>query len=178
MSRVRRTRDALGDALLALMSERAFDDVTVQDVLDRAGVGRSTFYVHYRDKHDLFTSDIDEFWSLVAQRRVGEDRIAAVRELFEHAADAGPLLETFRRSGKLHDVLELGIAHFARAIDERLGSMPRTRHLPPARRTALAHAQAGAILAMLEWWLSAGQPLPAADVDELFHRTFWRGVLS
>jgi AcrR family transcriptional regulator len=41
--RARRTRDALGDALLDLMPEKSFDDITVQQVLDRAGVGRSTF---------------------------------------------------------------------------------------------------------------------------------------
>ena len=42
-ARVRRTRDALGDALVALMHEKPFDSITVQDVLDRANVGRSTF---------------------------------------------------------------------------------------------------------------------------------------
>ena len=43
--RILRTRDALGDALVALMREKEFDDITVQEVLDRAGVGRATFYV-------------------------------------------------------------------------------------------------------------------------------------
>jgi len=45
--RVRRTRDALGDALLKLMQEKAFETITVQQVLDRAGIGRTTFYAHY-----------------------------------------------------------------------------------------------------------------------------------
>src|SRR5947208_3389919 len=52
--RVRRTRDALGDALVALMQEKEFASIRVQDVLDRAGVGRSTFYEHFKDKDDLF----------------------------------------------------------------------------------------------------------------------------
>src|SRR5580700_5991169 len=55
--RVRRTRDALGDALMKLMHEKPFRDIKVQHVLDRAGVGRSTFYTHFRDKDDLFLSD-------------------------------------------------------------------------------------------------------------------------
>jgi len=41
--RIRRTRERLGSALVALIQERPIDDVTVQDVLDRASVGRSTF---------------------------------------------------------------------------------------------------------------------------------------
>ena len=60
-ARVRKTRDALGDALVELMQQRPFDSITVQDVLDRANVGRSTFYSHYSDKDDLLMSDADEF---------------------------------------------------------------------------------------------------------------------
>ena len=51
--RVRRTRDRLGDAMMALLVEKPFDDITVQDVLDRAEVSRSTFYAHFRDKTEL-----------------------------------------------------------------------------------------------------------------------------
>src|SRR5262245_5729503 len=54
-ARVRRTRDALGDALVALMQEKPFETITVQDVLDRAQVSRSTFYSHCRDKADRLT---------------------------------------------------------------------------------------------------------------------------
>src|SRR5690242_3595117 len=65
-ARARRTRDALGDALVALMQEKPFEQITVQHVLDRAGVGRATFYAHYSDKNDLFLSDADEFWAAMA----------------------------------------------------------------------------------------------------------------
>jgi len=64
--RTLKTRDALGDALVELMHERPFKSITVQDVLDRAGVGRSTFYTHYRDKDDLFISDVEEFWEMMS----------------------------------------------------------------------------------------------------------------
>jgi AcrR family transcriptional regulator len=64
--RVARTRDRLGDAMIALILEKPFDSITVQDVLDRAGVGRSTFYAHYKDKDDVLISEVDEFFSDVA----------------------------------------------------------------------------------------------------------------
>src|SRR5437879_2567800 len=87
-ARVRRTRDSLGDALVTLMQEKPFDSITVQEVLDRAGVGRSTFYAHYRDKEDLFMSDADEFFGAisVALSVHGDksDRVAPVREFFTH----------------------------------------------------------------------------------------------
>ena len=65
-ARVRRTRDALGDALITLMQEKAWETITVQDILDRAHVSRSTFYTHYSDKDDLFMSDAEEFFEHLA----------------------------------------------------------------------------------------------------------------
>ena len=57
--RVRRTRAALRDAFLALVSEKGYEKITIQDILDRADVGRSTFYVHYRDKEALLIALFD-----------------------------------------------------------------------------------------------------------------------
>ncbi|SCF03331.1 DNA-binding transcriptional regulator, AcrR family [Micromonospora viridifaciens] len=51
--RVRRSQRLLREALVALIPEKGYDRITVQDILDRADVGRSTFYTHYRDKDDL-----------------------------------------------------------------------------------------------------------------------------
>lgn len=84
--RVTRTRNALGDALMELFQEKPFKEISVQEILDRAGIGRSTFYAHYRDKDDLFLSDLEEFLELISTllRRTREDsaRVAPVRELF------------------------------------------------------------------------------------------------
>jgi AcrR family transcriptional regulator len=58
--RIQSTRNRLGNALIALIEEKPIDEVTVREVLNRAGVGRSTFYVHYSDKDDLFLSVLEE----------------------------------------------------------------------------------------------------------------------
>jgi AcrR family transcriptional regulator len=52
--RVRRTRQLLQDALVALLTEKSFDAITVQEITARATVNRATFYAHFEDKHDLF----------------------------------------------------------------------------------------------------------------------------
>ena len=76
--RIRRTHERLGMALVTLIQEKPIDDVTVQDVLDRAAVGRSTFYLHFRDKDDLLLSQLEMFLetmsSALSQRN--ENRIA------------------------------------------------------------------------------------------------------
>src|SRR5215216_1432352 len=93
-ARVRRTRDVLGDALIALMQEKSFETITVQDVLDRAHVSRSTFYTHYSDKDDLLMSDAEEFFEAISMALSAHgdksDRVFPVQEFFAHLSDAQP----------------------------------------------------------------------------------------
>src|SRR3989442_3487180 len=66
--RTNRTRRSLSAALVELVKEKRFDDITVQNVIDRADVGRSTFYSHFRDKEDLFQKDWERFLDMLAQQ--------------------------------------------------------------------------------------------------------------
>jgi len=176
--RVLRTRDTLGDALVELMHEKPFDDITVQDVLDRAGVGRSTFYTHYRDMDDLFLSDVEDFFELfsTALTRHGASlmRLAPVAELFAHISDAREFFAALVASGKVHDVQALGQGLFARSIEERL-------HLAGVEMDAVqlaaqSHALAGSLFALLDWWIDHGMKADPKEMDALFHRMAWGGI--
>jgi AcrR family transcriptional regulator len=181
-ARVRRTRDALGDALVALMQEKPFDTITVQDVLDRAKVGRSTFYSHYSDKDDLLMSDAEEFFESVAMllsvRGDESDRVFPVREFFSHIAEAKQFVDALVSSGKLNDNMELARGLFARGIERRLSELPRGRGIPADERPAIAFAHAGGLLSLLTWWIDRGMRQPPAEMDQLFHKMVWKGVES
>ncbi|MFF0542171.1 TetR/AcrR family transcriptional regulator [Nocardia thailandica] len=82
--RVRRTRGLLHRALIELMMERGYERVTVADVIDRADVGRSTFYSHYRDKDDLLQVSTTEFLrSEIAAVPAGPTPLSRLRVIFE-----------------------------------------------------------------------------------------------
>lgn len=176
-ARVRRTRDALGDALIALMHEKPFETITVQDVLDRAHVGRSTFYAHYSDKDDLLMSDADEFYERVAMglSAKGEtsERVFPVREFFSHIVEARQFVNALSSSGKMQDNLELMRGHFARGIERRLAELPRGQSIPASERAAISFAHAGALLSLLTWWIDGGMRQSPAEMDQLFHRVVW-----
>jgi AcrR family transcriptional regulator len=175
--RVRRTRDALGDALVDLMHEKPFSAITVQHVLDRAKVGRSTFYTHYRDKDDLFLSDVEDFFegmaNLLSRRGEDSNRIAPVREFFAHVAEWKEFHAALVASGKVRDVMELGHGYFARAIEQRLSEVQPLRI---SFRTAMAHALAGALLSLLSWWIDRGMPASPHEMDDMYHHMVWSGV--
>ena len=179
-ARVRRTRDALGDALVALMQEKPFDTITVQDVLDRAKVGRSTFYAHYSDKDDLLMSDAEEFFESLSMalsaRGDTSDRVFPVREFFSHITEAKQFVDALMASGKFHDNMELAHGLFARGIERRLSELPRGQGISAAERPAIAFAHAGALLSLLTWWVDRGMRQPPAEMDQLFHKIVWKGV--
>ena len=175
--RVRHTRDALGDALIALMQEKPFAGITVQQVLDRAGVSRSTFYTHYSDKNDLFLSDVEEFLDFMAfsLSRHGDksSRVAPVRELFAHVGEMQKLHAVLVASEKIHDFLELSQGYFARGIEQRLRELPVASAITAARRTALAEMFAGALMSLMSWWIGHDMPGSPAEMDVIFHHMVW-----
>ena len=179
-ARVRRTRDALGDALIVLMQEKPFDTITVQDVLDRARVSRSTFYSHYSDKDDLLMSDAEEFFEALSMalsaRSDTSDRVFPVKEFFTHLADVQPFYKALVKSGKFQENMELARGHFARGIERRLSDLPRSRSIPANELPAIAFTHAGGLLSLLSWWLDRGMREPPEQIDDLFHRMVWTGL--
>ena len=178
--RVRRTRDALGDAMVALMHEKPFDEIKVQHVLDRAGVSRSTFYTQYSDTNDLLLSEADELfaWMSTLLLRGGEasERVAPVREMFAHVAEMRTFLASLTASGKFRETMELAQRHFASAIEKRLAQLPRARGIAKEQRPVMAAAFAGALLSLLTWWLNRGKAISPERMDQDFHHLVWSGV--
>jgi len=201
--RVRRTRDVLGDSLVKLMHEKRFEEITVQHILDDAGVSRSTFYAHFSDKNDLFLSDAEEFFEMMASalslHRDKSRRLAPVREMFEHAAEWRPFVNAMTEAGKIQDVLEIGRECFARGIARRIeemdgkepagmaagrsvevrvsGAAVRNRNgTARSMATPVSQMLAGALMGLMSWWLHAGQGISAAEMDERFHEMAWKGI--
>ena len=173
--RVCRTRNALGDALILLMQQMPFDAITVQHVLDRAGVSRSTFYAHYRDKDDLFLSDVEDFlefmaFSLARSREVSR-RVAPVRELFAHVGEWHTFHAVLVKAGKFSDFLALGQGYFSRAISDRLRILNTTS--ADNHREARAQMLAGALFSLLLWWLDHGMQGTPVEMDDVFHGLAW-----
>ena len=54
--RKRKTRKAIFDACVALMQEKEFQNITVNEIVERADINRGTFYLHFVDKYDMMNS--------------------------------------------------------------------------------------------------------------------------
>lgn len=178
--RIRRTHYRLGQALIKLIQEKLLDDITVQEVLERAGVGRSTFYAHYRGKDDLLLNQFEqglEMWStLLSNNHEKSTRVAPVEEFFAHAASAKRFIEALRKSSRLNDNFELAQGYFTRGIEQRLKEINQVPKLPPSELRPCAAALAGSLIALMRWWLDCGAKEPPQAMDKLFHQMVWNGL--
>jgi AcrR family transcriptional regulator len=180
-ARVQRTRERLGYALIELIVEKPINDVTVQDVLDRARVGRSTFYLHFRDKDDLLMSQLEVFLemmsTLLCLRRERSNRVVPVAEMFAHIGNQNKLYRVLSDSGHLKEFFDLAEGYFARGIERRLVESGRLPKVPQRELAARASALSGSLLSLLRWWLDRGEKESPEAMDEMFHRMVWGGVL-
>jgi len=181
-ARIRRTHERLGSALVQLIQEKPIDDVTVQEVLDRASVGRSTFYLHFRDKNDLLLSQLEKFLETMSTalsiRKEESRRVVPVAELFAHIGSQRKVYRALANSDRLNDFFDLAQGYFSQGIEQRIRESKRLPKLPQRELAASASALAGSLLSLLRWWLDRGAKEPPRYMDELFHRIVWNGLQS
>jgi AcrR family transcriptional regulator len=177
-ARTERTYRALSTAMVDLLRTREFDAITVQDLLDRAGVGRSTFYSHFRNKDDFLLTDLERMLSTLEvhfDRTVGTSRrVAPVAELFAHFNDSREFADALARSGRMEAVLDIASGHMARIIERRLGELG----VAPGKLPLSAAARVFGSMAMelAKWWIGRTTSFTARDMDKQFHDLVWRGV--
>jgi AcrR family transcriptional regulator len=182
--RVHRTRRMLQDALIAMMIEKGYESTTVQEIIDKADVGRATFYAHFADKRSLLTSRIEDLRAMLVERqrvlRGASSRGEAARQftfslpMLEHAREHLALYSaiTGRESGTF--VLGRIQQMLADLVLDDLIAMGLKR--PSERRDLLAQHLSGAFMASLTWWLEHGAKLAPADVDAIYQRLAFTGV--
>ena len=166
--RVQRTRRMLREALVSLLVEHDWDTISVQDVCDRADVGRSTFYMHFADKEELVRAGFEDLRGMIraglASSPAPPEPFGFARGIIEHAGENRALFRALvgRRSGQV--VLGLFRDMIVDLVREGLAA---TRAPGPGLEPAV-HFLAGAFLSLLTWWLDAGGPIAPDDVERLF----------
>jgi AcrR family transcriptional regulator len=179
--RSQRTRQLLNAALIALMAEKSYDQITVQDIIDRANVGRSTFYAHYVDKEDLLVSDftrvLDALLHHMEQSSQGDRREPITLTLFfDHVQTHYHLYKALVRGGGIDILLKKSHTHMRRNIEQQLRAHIPAGRTPAAPLPLVADYIAGAILTMLTWWLDNNMPYTPEQMDVMFQRLVLRGV--
>ncbi len=180
--RVRRSQKLLFDALMELISEKAYESITVSEIVERADVARATFYAHYDDKDALLLSSLDALVETIVE----EVKTFSRQDLLSGAPHpALVVFEYVQRNPALFRVILNGqggslilqrlrfyAAQTAHQATETLGVTPL---LPPA---LIADFIAGAMLSVLTGWLETGMKTPPGEMARMFYNLARPSILG
>jgi AcrR family transcriptional regulator len=170
-------RERLAEAAFALFDERGYEQTTVDDITERAGLGRTTFFRHYRSKEDVIFPDHDRLLEQVAERlRTSSHDTAlaavsdAVRLVLLHYVKEGDLARRryalTSRVTTLRDREIASVARYQRLFREFIASwMAGSAEPDPLRAELMAAAVVAAHNHVLRRWLRGESPEPAREVD-------------
>jgi AcrR family transcriptional regulator len=177
--RSQRTRRLVISAMMELMAEQSYDAITVQDLLDRANIGRSTFYSHYFDKEDVLASLAEQMLELLSkplsQRDAGQGIIPSL-ELFQHALQYHQHFRAMLRGHAREVVWDAAQTALCRTIEQTLAAAFTTKRSPSVPLTVMSQYLAGAFLNLLKWWLETEMPYSPAQMDDMFQQLALPGV--
>lgn len=188
--RVSRTRRLLREALTALILEKGYDAVTIEDITRRADLGRTTFYLHYRDKEHLFLESIEQSADELARQisqislemqfnQSNEGTSLPVALVFEHAAQNADLYRAMLRSeGSIKATSRLRelAAHYALEFTQRWLERHQPSLQPRIPLELMAQFFAASLLGMLIWWLEAGMPYSPQEMARYFRQLVLNGI--
>lgn len=184
--RVTRTRRHLREALMQLILEKGYDAVTIEDITERAELGRTTFYLHYRDKEELLLESIESTAQELYQQiypdkslegpSSPQEGLHAIERVFTHAAANSLLYRIILKGGAAskvrHTILNF-LSEAALPIFER--NLPNPGLFPVPLR-AVSSYFAASLLGFLTWWLEEETPYPPEEASRFFTQLFLFGL--
>ena len=174
--RIRRTHKLLHEALLELVLEKPYQDITVQDIIDRANVGRSTFYAHYLDKDHLLKSgfeNLQEIFEKLALQPPGQNasEFDTVMFLFHHVERFHPIYKALmskRGAEWITQEVQNLVTNMLRChLQARLESRASPGKIP---LEVIVQYRSGALMGLIKWWLDNDLPYSAEEMKDWFHR--------
>lgn len=174
--RVQRTRELLQKALIKLIDERKYEAITIQDIVDQANVGRTTFYLHYSNKDELFLSCHEAIVSgfhflhpLSPEELLSSEAPSGMIAAYRHLAEVRSMLNPIFQGQDSPLILRRIRARSAQHIEASLrATFAEAGSAIPL--DVLANYLAGAQIALVQWWLEKRRPHTPEKLAQTFHR--------
>lgn len=173
--RVQKTKKLLSNALIELILLKGYENVTIQDILDKANVGRSTFYTHYENK-DLLLIDgpknlgISLFGDEAGHSLLSKGRKLNFLPMFLHVGENLPLAKAMfgEKSGDI--IINSFRVQIAMSIKNHYKNLFFSGKREKLKLTYLSSAAASAVTSLLVSWVDDSLEISAEDITEQAHK--------
>ena len=173
--RVRRTHKFLWEALMMELSQRAFEEITVKNICERAMVHRTTFYKHYEDKYALLDQGMQQMYNTLLADMNVRSRASSMGEplssfilLFVHVAHHQHfyrLMLCGENVGRFQKLVKENLTEHTEIKMSALAPTNQSLAVPPAMQ---AQFFVGALINTVAWWLENNMPLSPEQMARSF----------
>ena len=173
--RSQRTLQLVSEAFVQLLKEKGYSAITVSDIIERANIGRSTFYAHYRDKEDLFVTQLDHVIEGLSRYMPDQREIPFFPSLglFQHVGEEYELYKAIVWTPGL----DLFIKHLHTSLSQRIEQgFQKSGRKFEVPIPMMASFIAGSFMTLLRWWLENKMIYSPEQMDELFKKLTMTGI--
>ncbi len=172
--RIQKTYMALTSTFFELLEEKRFEDITVNELCDRAMIRRATFYKHFGDKYELFTFIIREIQAEF-DKEIADSLdtdmpidfyITIVRRVIQFFTEKERLIQSVLKSECFPSLLRIFSEQVEFDIHQKLKENAEKGYKLIADPEVMAHFFTGAILETLQWWLTHKKPISMESVEK------------
>ena len=178
--RSQRTQQALMDALIALLAVKNYDEISINDIVDRANVGRATFYAHYQDKDDLLRNGFERVLDMLLQHislvETDQNLQLDTTPLFLHAKGHYELYRMLVWGSGFEVLTRDGHAALGAKFQQSFALILSGKPEPPVPLDILSYSLAGTLLILLKWWLDNKMPYPPEYMNSIFQQLVMPGI--
>ena len=182
--RIQRTQQLLRDALIELIVEKGYDDVSIQDITDRANVARTTFYLHYRDKEELLLKSMMEIYDdLVANmdkptlpNGLLPDGAPAEIVVFQHVEENADFYRVMLVKPGFAVFINRARHYLAEVFEQHINECFPGHTIPIQSIKTVVHREAGALIGLICWWLENGLQPSAHEMAHRFYQSGHSGI--
>jgi len=196
--RIQRTRQALHTALHELIEEKGYDAISIEEITERANVGRATFYLHYKDKEDLLLEEFSEManekvqliseipfseWLPYQEDIKGSSKktrpVPPLLIVFQHIYDHSEFYFLLLKSANSGRIVERIRKVSTESIVKFVENKMQTDPIPLLFEVPIEFFAAffsGALLSTVNWWLEEDMRHSPEEVTDMFRKLFFRGA--
>lgn len=175
--RVQKTKDSLFDALGILMEKKKYNRITIQDIIDEANIGRSTFYTHFETKDDLLFARSEQYLGFlnnyiyhVIERSDNEKELLSIQDLFEHIEDNKKAIGTLFKNEGSEMFTQKAVKYWQDAIIGYLNRKYPTGFINDVPNLLVSYHISNTLIHLLELWVNGHTNYTPTEMNLYFQR--------
>ena len=171
--RIRKTKTAIFNALHELMQEKRYANISIQNIIDRAYIGRTTFYSHYATKDELLESYISHIFDMLIVEPQSEaetlDALIPIEPIFNHLQGHNRFLKNILHTDSGEMLFQRAEVYWRKKLQTYMENVESESKLPVDLRI---HNIIASAIGLIKWWSKNDVPYSPQEMS-----AFWKILL-